>query len=114
MSVGLQISQEKNGDVQVIRIDGRLDAASAPKLEIPLNALIQGGEKKVLIDFAKVEYLSSAGMRLILSASKKMSANEGKLHFCFMSDEVMEIIKMAGFQKILSIYSTEKEALEKF
>ena len=68
-------------------------------------------EAKVLVDFSKVDYLSSAGMRLLLSTTKKMKKNEGKLIFFSISDEVMEIIRMAGFERILSIYGSEQEAL---
>ena len=114
MAIGLNISEDSHGDVVILRLEGRLDAASSPHLEDAINTLLNSQKKKILIDFAKVEYLSSAGMRLLLSATKKVKSIDGVLHFCFINDEVMEIIKMAGFEKILSIFPTEREALSHF
>ena len=68
---------------------------------------------QLLLDFTDVDYLSSAGMRLLLSATKKLKAREGVLLLSGVGEEVMEIIKMAGFEKILAIFSSEKEALER-
>jgi len=112
MTSGLSIIVEKKGPVAILRIEGRMDAASSPVLEVQLTNLIQQNFKNFLLDFSKVEYLSSAGMRLLLSMTKKLKASGSKLFFCSINDEVMEIIRMASFEKILSIYKTEKEALE--
>lgn len=114
MTVGLNVKIEEEKDKTIIRIEGRLDAASAPILENKLSEIIDGGKKLMVLDFAKVDYLSSAGMRLLLSTTKKLKAEGGKLHFCSISEEVMEIIKMAGFERILSIFPTEQEALKAF
>lgn len=114
MTVGLNVKIENEAGKTIVRIDGRLDAASAPILENKLNELIAGEKKQIVLDFAKVDYLSSAGMRLLLSTTKKLNLNQGKLHFCCVNEDVMEIIKMAGFERILSIFPTEKEALKAF
>lgn len=110
--MGLNIEVEDSKEKKIIHIDGRLDAASTPILEKKLTQLISDGHKFILMNFSKVDYLSSAGMRLLLSATKKLKAIGGKITFCNMSDDVMEIIKMAGFEKILNIYNNENEALE--
>jgi len=103
-------TEEKQGKI-VIHVSGRLDASSAPILEEKMSEVIGGGNFHLLIDFSNVEYLASAGMRLMLSNSKKLKTENGSLLFCSISEDVMEIIKMAGFEKILSIYPTEQEAL---
>jgi len=111
VTFGLNVKIHEVSYKTVMQIDGRLDATSAPVLENKLSELITAGKKKLVIDFAKVDYLSSAGMRLLLSTTKKIKGLDGKLHFCSISDEVMEIIKMAGFERILHIFPTEEEAL---
>lgn len=107
----MHITVENQGDIRIVRVEGRLDATSVPVLEKQLSHLIDANHKKILADFEKVDYLSSAGMRLLLSVTKKLKSHGGKLAICAMNDDVMEIIKMAGFERIMNIYPTEKEAL---
>ncbi|NGX50898.1 MAG: Anti-sigma-B factor antagonist [Chlamydiae bacterium] len=114
MSVGLNITTESGPTATIVRIEGRLDAASAPLLERKLLKLSEEGSKNILLDFSQVNYLSSAGMRLLLSTTKKLKAMSGALHCCSVGEEVMEIIKMAGFERILHIFPTEREALQGF
>jgi anti-sigma B factor antagonist/stage II sporulation protein AA (anti-sigma F factor antagonist) len=108
----LQIILELSGSVQILRIEGRMDAVSSPALESKLIELMRQDQNQFLLDFSRIKYLSSAGMRVLLSITKKLKERDGKLAFFAISDEVMEIIKMAGFEKILSIYKTEAEALK--
>ena len=114
MTVGLNIQIEEDRGITLIRVEGRLDAASAPLLEKKLVEQVEGGKTKLLIDFAKVNYLSSAGMRLLLSTTKKLKGISGGLHLCSVSEEVMEIIKMAGFERVIQIFPTEQEAFQAF
>lgn len=110
MSVSLNVVEEMKDSHTILRLEGRLDASSAPVLEAKLADHVEENAK-VLVDFAKVDYLSSAGMRLLLSATKKMKNVSAKLIFFSISDDVMEIIKMAGFERILSISGNETEAI---
>lgn len=111
MTVGLQIETEERPPIIILRLDGRLDATSAPSLEGILNTHVSKQNGKILLDFSRIEYLSSAGMRLLLSISKKAKTQNGIVALCAINDDVMEIIKMAGFERILQIYATEMEAL---
>jgi anti-sigma B factor antagonist/stage II sporulation protein AA (anti-sigma F factor antagonist) len=112
MGIGLHIDLEEIEQRVILRIDGRLDAASAPILERKVNTLMDEERWNLLLDFSQVDYLSSAGMRLLLSATKKVKAKNGSFILFQLNDEVAEIIKMAGFDKILSICQTEKDALQ--
>ena len=76
-----------------------------------MDELLQKDHNIIILDFTLLDYLSSAGMRLLLSYTKKLNAAGGNLYCCCMSGEVMEIIKMAGFEKILRIFHSEKAAL---
>lgn len=100
---------EEKGDVIVIRLKGRLDAASSPQLEKKITSIIDSGHFKLILNMAEVEYLSSAGMRLMLSASKKLKHLEGKVVACNMTEDVMDVIRMAGFHQVLEIYPSEEE-----
>ena len=107
----MEVEIEEKGEIIVVRLEGRLDAASSPQLEQKISAVIDQGHFKLLVNLSGVEYLSSAGMRLLLSLSKKLKHLEGKLVACSMSDEVMEVIKMAGFQRVIEFYPNEEESL---
>lgn len=109
--MSLNISSEDQSGVKILHIEGRLDATSSPALDEQLSSLISSGTTKLIVDFSKVEYLSSAGMRLMLSNTKKASGQSGKLIFASINDDVMEIIRMAGFEKILSISSSVEDAI---
>lgn len=106
----MEAQVEEKGEVTVIRLEGRLDAHSAPQLEKQLQAIVDSGHFKFVLNFEKVEYLSSAGMRLMLAMSKKLKNLEGKLVACCMNEEVMDVIKMAGFNQVIDIYPTEEES----
>lgn len=107
----METQVEEKGDIVVVRVEGRLDAASSPQLELKINSIIDQGHFKIIMDLSGVEYLSSAGMRLLLAASKKLKHLEGKLVACSISDEVMKVVKMAGFHQVVEFYSNEDECL---
>lgn len=111
MEFGLHIDKEMKGQKTILRLRGRIDAATSAILEKEVQENIDKKNYHLLIDFFEVDYLSSAGMRVLLAAAKKIKAQNGILCLFGLNEEVMEIIKMAGFDKILRIFSTEKEAL---
>lgn len=84
----------------VLRLDGRLDTTTAPDLEGTLSEL--NGVTDLLMDFEKLEYLSSAGLRVLLKASKIMK-KQGKMVIRHVSEDVMEVFVITGFSKILTI-----------
>ncbi|MCB1181605.1 MAG: STAS domain-containing protein [Chlamydiia bacterium] len=108
----METEVEEKGDIVVFRVKGRLDAASSPQLEKQINSIIDTGHFKVLLNFENVDYLSSAGMRLMLSVSKRLSKLEGKMVACNLNDEVMEVIRMAGFNQVLELYQNENESYQ--
>ena len=108
----MNITKDTIKGLTVLRCVGRLDATTSIKLENEINALLDSEINKVLIDFSGVDYLSSAGMRLLLSMTKRLKNKRGKLSIFAIHEEVREIINMAGFEKVLAIYSTEEEAIK--
>ncbi len=112
MGIGISIQIEDSQEKRIIRLEGRIDAACTPILETKLGEFLQAGHSKIVIDFSRVDYISSAGLRFLLSATKKAKAAKGMLALFAIQDEVMEIIKMAGFERILHIFPSENKALE--
>lgn len=110
----VEIQQEKRGDVTILKLRGRLDALTAPGTEAKVFEWIDSGELKLLLDFQDVEYISSAGMRVLLSAAKKLKIHSGKLVLCSLTKEVMDILKMSGFDHVLDVARNEEDAIRKF
>ncbi len=112
--MGLEIVVEERGKQVILRLEGRVDATTSPILEKRIQSLIQESHKEQILDFSKVDYLSSAGLRVLISATKKLKVLQGRLVLFSVQEEVLEIIKMAGFERILTLCSLEQDALKLF
>lgn len=112
MTLGLQIAVEELEQKVIFRLDGRLDAATSPILEKKIQTLLDEKRMHLLLDFTLVDYLSSAGMRVLLAALKKVKAKQGTFALFSLSDDVSDTLRLAGFDRILPILSNEKEALQ--
>ena len=97
----MTITIDKNNETTTLKIEGRLDTTTAPELE---NAINGEGDalKNLVLDFEKVNYISSAGLRVLLTAQKKMNV-QGSMELINVSEDVMDILEMTGFADILVI-----------
>ncbi len=110
----VNIKEEVKADILILRMQGRLDAVSSPLAERKIFDYIYGGQYKLLLNFSGVDYLSSAGMRMLLSVTKKLKTLSGHLILCCLNPNVMEILKISGFDQVLELVNTEEEGLKKF
>lgn len=110
----MDIAEEREGDTLIVTIKGRLDAISSPAAEKHVFELINEGANKVILNLGGVDYLSSAGMRMLLSTTKKLKGQSGKLVLCSVTPNVMDVLKISGFDHVLDIVKTRDEALTKF
>lgn len=97
----LDIIKEKNQGQLTVKLEGRLDTITAPQLEKELEEVLPGIQELVL-DLSQVYYLSSAGLRVILSAQKIMN-RQGKMIVRKVPDAIMEVFEITGFSDILTI-----------
>ena len=97
----LNITKTMDGSVLTMVLEGRLDTTTAPQLESELKAALDQADTLVL-DFEKLEYISSAGLRVLLSAQKVM-AKKGGMTIRHVNDVIMEIFEVTGFIDILNI-----------
>ena len=97
----MTITKHQNGTNLEIVLEGRLDTTTAPELEAELNQSMPGAESLTL-DFAKLEYISYAGLRVLLSAHKVM-AQKGGMKVIRANEIVMEVFEVTGFADILTI-----------
>jgi anti-anti-sigma factor len=110
----VSIKEEAKGDILILRMSGRLDAVSSPTAERKVFDYINNGQQKLLLDFSGIDYLSSAGMRMLLSVTKKLKTLSGKLVLFSITTNVMDILKMSGFDHVLEIAQTEEDGLRRF
>ena len=97
----MTINKTQKADTLEIALEGRLDTMTAPALEAELNQALNGVEKLVM-DFSKLDYISSAGLRVLLSAHKVMN-RKGGLKITHVNDIVQEVFEVTGFSDILDI-----------
>lgn len=110
----MDINENMIGDVMVVTIKGRLDAISSPTAEKHIFELINKGSHKIVLELGGVDYLSSAGMRMLLSTTKKLKSISGKIVLCSVTQNVMDVLKMSGFDHVLAIVKSKDEALRHF
>lgn len=97
----MNINIGRENGITLIKIEGRLDTTTAPELEKAING--EGDElKNLVLDFGGVEYISSAGLRVLLTAQKKMNV-QGYMELRGVSEAVMDVFEMTGFADILVI-----------
>ena len=97
----MTIEKKINNDVATLIVSGRLDTQTAPELENELDSIISG-IKELTFDMTNLEYVSSAGLRVILKAQKAMNA-QGSMKLTGVNDSIMEVFDITGFLDILTI-----------
>lgn len=97
----MTIEKKQNGTELIIALEGRLDTMTAPELEAELGKSL-GGADSLVLDFSKLEYISSAGLRVLLSAHKTMSS-KGGMKVTNVNEIVQEVFEVTGFADILTI-----------
>ncbi len=107
------IEEEKNG-AYIFRIAGRLDSKTSPEFETRVYHAIEKGFVKLIMDCETLGYISSAGLRVILKATKDLKPSRGKLILCTLQEYVKEVFEIAGFDTIIPITAGVGEALEQF
>jgi anti-sigma B factor antagonist len=110
----MEIDIKEVGSVTVLGFSGNLDTNTAPDAESQINGLMDGGASRILIDFENLNYISSAGLRVLLATAKKMITIDGALKICSLNKTVYEVFDISGFNKILSLEANEEDALASF
>ena len=97
----MTIEKKINGESATLIVSGRLDTQTAPELEAELDSVLSG-LKELTFDMTNLEYVSSAGLRVILKAQKAMNA-QGSMKLTGVNDSIMEVFDITGFLDILTI-----------
>ena len=101
-------------EIKVVEFDGEFDTTASPAVESQLNQLREQGVRKILVDFQKMEFISSAGLRVLLATAQELQKAGGELRVCTLNEEVNEVFDISGFSTILMVFKDESEALQGF
>ena len=110
--MSVQIHTNKEGNGTVVQLQGKVDATSAPSVEQALVGVIDQGEKRLVLDCAGLDFISSAGLRSLLLAVKKMKAAGGGISLAALQPNVKEVFDISGFSALFTIHGSRADALK--
>jgi stage II sporulation protein AA (anti-sigma F factor antagonist) len=109
----MQISEERTAGVVVVAVAGRIDSTTSGTLDAHLAGLDGAGEHRVVVDLSGVDYISSAGLRVMLSLAKRTKLNQGALALCGLGESVRQVFSLAGFLPLFSVEPSRERAVER-
>jgi stage II sporulation protein AA (anti-sigma F factor antagonist) len=107
----MELQEERVGDTCVVVATGRLDGSASGAFADRVGGLIDGANRKLLVDFAGVDFVSSAGLRAVLAMIKKVRAAGGAFALCGVQAHVREVLDIGGFTSMLSIHGGRADGL---
>jgi serine/threonine-protein kinase RsbW len=110
----MEISTRQQGAAWVVKLTGNLDSVTSPKAQQELEAIVQAGAHRIAVDFSALDYISSAGLRVLLGIAKKVGTKGGALRTFGLNQTVREVFDISGFSTILPVSASESEALSAF
>ncbi len=105
----IELSNEK--EFLIFKISGRLDTTTSDQLEREINDHIDQKINNVILDFKNLNYISSAGLRVVLMLAKTMNEKKGKFFLTALNQEVYQVFEISGFLNILKVKATIQEAI---
>jgi anti-sigma B factor antagonist len=99
----MEIFQKEENGIVFLGFKGRLDGTNALEAEDTINNILKSENNRLLFDFEFLEYLSSAGLRVVLGAAKEMKRRDGKFVLCALNSYVKEVFEVSGFGAIIPI-----------
>lgn len=107
----MQLHIEPQNGTLVVAVEGRIDGANAMEFQRAVRDHLGDNKGPLVIDFAELAYISSAGLRVILSIAKALQQRNGQFAICSLSGMVAQIFQISGFDQLISIHATRAEAL---
>ncbi len=107
----MEITVREEGDTKIVMLNGKLDTNTTPAAEREINALLDAGVNKLLINFEQLSFISSSGLRLLLATAKTLKASGGDFKVCSLNEMATEVFEVSGFTAIIKIFASEQEAL---
>jgi len=110
----MTLSEEKNGKVFVLGLGGKFDFEGAKVFGERITQILQGGERYILLDFADVTYISSAGLRGLVQAGKQLAGSGGMMVLAGVTEPVRKVFQICSLDSFFTIRPTKEESLALF
>jgi len=110
--VDLATSIQGGKSILILSLKGHLDAAAVPELEKKVSQLIEGGSDLLVFSFKAIDYVSSSGLGLLLAAHRRLERQGGRICLAEVSEEVLHIMDVLGFNRIIRIFPTVDSAVQ--
>ena len=111
--MAVQLSERSVGEITILKPNGRIDSQTSPEFETAVTQKLSAS-KNVILDFADVPYISSAGLRVVLVIAKQISRTQGKFALVSLRPEIMSVIRISGLGSVLKIFDTPENAVAAF
>jgi anti-sigma B factor antagonist len=110
----MEVLEKRQDGICILELLGRLDSNTSPEFEKKIFEVIDDGTRSVVVNFASLDYISSAGLRVLLKAAKELKRSDGKIVLCSMKDYIKEVFEIAGFVSLFPIASSVVDAVNEF
>ena len=110
----MEIQDKQDGEVTVLTLKGSIDAMTAPKISEYITGLISNRNIKLVADFSGVDYTSSAGLRVLLSAIKETRSQSGDMRLAGVQPDVLKVLNLSGFTSILKMFDDTDAAVASY
>ena len=107
----MDLQQELVGDVRVLAVSGRVDSTTAPVFQDHLISVVNTPQARVLVDLSRLDYISSAGFRVLLLGAKRSESAGSRLILCGLSAKVRQLFDIGGFLDLFTISASREEAI---
>ena len=108
----MEITERRTADIVTLSLSGKLDTTTANAFEQKiLVARIECGDRRFIIGLAQLDYISSSGLRVLVSAAKRLANDNGKIVLCSLKDPVREVFNIVGFLSVFPAYGSHDEAI---
>ncbi len=108
----MEIIQTETNGIVVVALQGRLDTNTSVTLEEELLKLAGERSHRIVVDLSKLDFISSSGLRVLLTAGKKSKRVNGRMVLCALTDHVKQVFDVAGFTMLFSMYPSQEEAVK--
>ena len=106
----MDLTTERSENVVCVDVKGRIDGSTAVAFEEAVRGALEESDRAMIMDFRELAYISSAGLRVILLTAKSLQSQDAKLVLCSLSEQIREVFKISGFDKLLPIHEDREEA----
>ena len=110
----MDVAMERQDDILSVLVSGRIDGSNVMQFEEAVRTAIEDGDRAVMMDFEKLSYISSSGLRAVLMFAKNLSGRGAKFALCAMSNQIRDVFEVSGFDKFIPIHPSRAEALSSF